>query len=217
MTTKRIGALVKNEIRLHGQGALMVQAAILLLLVVGYQLRPGSGAAFALLVNCNWMTALAWSEWLVSREKTKGTIGWLRSLPVSDSEIVTAKFVAHALCCAVFWAGTSWLALDVFRPDPESWVVGQLALLTLGGLSIASRWRFSQRLGSLAPLLVLLPIVLLFRSPTVQRVAMPLLTALWASGSGKLVAMAALAAAYATTWGATILWVARVDTSDLIE
>ena len=117
----------------------------------------------------------------------------------------------------MFWAGTSWLAFDVLRSDPALWVVALLALMALGGLSIASRWRFSQKFGTLTPLLILLPIALLFRSPAVQRIVLPVVTGLWVHGSGKFLAMAALAAVYATTWGATFRWVARADTSDLIE
>ena len=43
-----------------------------------------TGLTAAFVFNINMLLAAFWSEWLISREKTKGTFAWLRACPIGS-------------------------------------------------------------------------------------------------------------------------------------
>lgn len=218
----RLLALIAIDLRLHGRSVLATHVGGLAVVAAGVHLAPSQTEATltSFVTNLNLLATLVWAEWLVSREKTKGTVAWLRTLPITDRELVTAKFCSHALWCLTFWTLTSaaFLRERFFQHDPGSWVVLLLALVVFGGMSVATRWRFSQKLGHILPPAV----VLLAISPVLvaRRAGFEfgtLLAHLWSSSTGQLAAGAALVALYLILGWTTASWVARTDTHRLVE
>ncbi|MGH9741706.1 MAG: ABC transporter permease [Candidatus Acidiferrum sp.] len=217
-------SLVGNDLRLHGRGIAWVQLGILgfiaLLLWVN-KAKPTStvGANVAFIFNINFLIAVLWGEWLVSREKTKGTLAWLRSLPVSDRSIVTAKFLTCALCVVSLWVLSSIFVHSYFFPS--HWVTWGVYLLCLLGFSVCSlsgRWRFRQKLGMMLPLvLVLAPLLAILLADKAGFHVVQTLAAFYADPMGKELIVVALVAFCGGIWWATVRWVSRSDTYELLE
>ncbi len=218
----RLLVLIATDLRLHGLSVLATQAGGLAVVAAGVHLAPPQteAALTAFVTNLNLLATLLWAEWLVSREKTKGTVAWLRTLPITDRELVTAKFCTHALWCLTFWTLTSatFLRGRFFPHDPGRWVVLLLAFVVFGGMSVATRWRFSQKLGHvLPPAVVLLAISPVLVARRVGFEAGAVLAQVWSSTTGQLGAGAALVALYLILGWTTASWVARADTYRLVE
>ena len=178
-------------------------------------------ALFLLIFNFNFLMALLWADWLITREKLKGTFGWLRTLPVSDRDLVAAKFLTAALCGATLWvAMTVPFARGYFAgvAGIATWGVLLLLLLVVTGISLAVRWRFTQKLGVLVPgVLVLAPMLLFFGAKGQGWDAPRLLLAFWSRPAGKAAAAAALVALGLGVFSLTVRWVRRSDTFQLLE
>jgi hypothetical protein len=99
-----------------------------------------------------------------------------------------------------------------------TWGVLLLLLLAVSGISVAVRWRFSQKLGVLVPgALVLGPILLLSGAKRQGWDAPRLLQAFWNQPLGKAAAAAALVALALVVFSLTERWVRRSDTFQLLE
>jgi hypothetical protein len=137
------------------------------------------------------------------------------------SRPVAAKFLSAALCGAALWTSTTLLFVPgQFRggAGAATWVVLWLALLWCGGLSVAVRWRFSQKLGVLVPgALVLVPVLLLSAARRQGWDAPRLLQAFWNQPAGKAAAAAGLVALTGLVFVLTERWVRRSDTFRLLE
>jgi hypothetical protein len=214
-------ALLAKDFRLHGREIALLLGSLLAFVGLAGWTRPvGAGSLMSLAFNLNFLAAMYWGEWLVSREKVKGTFGWLRTLPISDGVLTAEKFVAHAICCLSLWTLTSVLfareAADFGGID--TWCVVQLGLLAFGALSVASRWRFHQKLGQVLPAIILGGLLGLFMfadrsgSPVTRAIADS-----WNMGHGKLLAGLTLAALYLGICFSTAAWVRRTDTWRFLE
>jgi hypothetical protein len=172
-----------------------------------------------LVLNVNLIVAALWGEWLISREKTKGTLAWLRTLPVSDTEIVAAKWLVSAGCILISWTSTT---LIFFAPWVAShwvtWGTIALGLVLFGSVGLACRWRFGQKVGQALPF-VLVGSVLLAILSLGDRAAPALewLRTAWATPLGRGVVVALLLLAYGAVFWLVQSWVSRGDTSDLVE
>jgi len=222
MLNTRIRALAAKDLQLHWRAIVTSQLAIVGVILLGKAMRPhGRPAELAVLVfTLNYLLAGYWGEWLVSREKGKGTVAWLRSLPVTDFDLVTSKLVAQAFCIVSLWALSSGLSLwDFFFPRlMATWAVVLLAILTFGALSLTCRWRFRQKAGQVLPFALaaglIVPFVLARRwGADVPRQ----LEALWTHGGGKAAVALALVVCYLAIWWGTLAWIRRSDTSRLVE
>lgn len=222
MWGRPLGVLVATDLQLHGRSIVAAHAGGLAILGAGVYFAPSQNEAAlsSFVFNLNLLATLVWAEWIVSREKVKGTFAWLRTLPVTDLELVGAKFCTHALCCVSFWTVTSlgFLRARYFPHDVGTWAVLTLVLVTFGGLSVATRWRFPQKLGHVLPPVVALVFVL----PVLVARRMGLevvgdLARLWGTAAGQASVAALLFVAYALVGWATVWWVARSDTSRLVE
>lgn len=219
MVNHRVRVLLLKDLRLHGRGVALIQAAAVALVWVMLVLHPSDMRRQAsLLFNVNFLLTGLWGEWLVSREKTKGTFGWLRSLPIADRDLVAAKFAGAALYAVVLWAVMSGiLAASYFMERPMEWLLRAMALVTFGGITLAARWRFTQKVGQTLPFALVL--VLLLAVAAAQRGGRwPAGAVALIQGSGGQVAVAVgLLTCYLFTVGATAVWVRRSDTSRLVE
>lgn len=219
MVNHRVRVLLLKDLRLHGRGVALIQAAAVALVWIMLALRPADmGRQVGLLFNVNFLLTGLWGEWLVSREKTKGTFGWLRSLPIADRDLVAAKFAGAALYALVLWAAMSGiLAASYFMERPMEWLLRAMALVTFGGVTLAARWRFTQKMGQTLPFALVL--VLLLGVAAAQRggPAPAAAVAFIRSSGGQLAIAVGLLTCYLFTVGATAMWVRRSDTSLLVE
>ena len=212
-------ALIAKDLRLHGQAFALATAGCLLLLATATRVMPqGIGPRVSFVFNMNLLLTLLWSDWLITRERSKRTFAWLRGLPVDDRVLGSAKFIVAAGCGVALWLVSSVLfARELWQP-PGTALVLQCAIVAFGGLSVAAKWRFSWRLGQVLPLVVVLVPVLLFTTLAgdgTDRQAS--LIAMWNAPYGTLAAAASLLAVYAAIVAITLRWVTRADTFQLVD
>jgi hypothetical protein len=225
MWNRQVRSLIGNDLRLHGRGIAGIHVGILAfigLVIWATRAKPTSTpAAHAMLIfNVNFLVAILWGEWLVSREKTKGTLAWLRTLPVSDSSIVTAKFLTCALCVVSLWVSSTLVFVrSYFFPTRWAiWVLYKLCLLGLATFSLSARWRFHQKLGMMLPLIaVLVPLLAVLLADQAGIHIARHLAAFYSTRVGKSLVAAGLLAFCAGIWWATVSWVSRSDTFELLE
>ncbi len=222
MLNARIRALAVKDLRLHAVSVVWSQIAVVALAAALVFLGPDRSreVLVAFLFNMNFLFAGYWGDWLVSREKLKGTSAWLRSLPVTDFELVTSKLVAQGIWITSLWAlSTSVFARDDFAPARlGTWIVLLFVLLAFGAVSLACRWRFRQKLGQLLPFALVFVLVgaLMLLDRLAPAVARPI-EASWSALQMKVAVALALAACYGGAWWATVAWMRRSDTSRLVE
>ncbi len=146
--------LMAKDLRLHRRelGLAFVTWFGLAALWVYSQAGRSINPLFPVLVNA--MASSFWGEWLISREKTKGTFLWLRTLPIGDTELVASKFASQAVWCSALWIPSSLLlAPGALRSDRwPTWGVLYLILLVGGAGIVATRWRFQQKMAQAAPM-----------------------------------------------------------------
>ena len=219
MWIKPLTVLMAKDLRLHGRAVSLAIASVLVLCAVATQvISSGVGPRLAFVFNVNLVLTLLWSDWLVTRERSKRTFAWLRTLPLDDGVLAGSKFLAAGGCCVVTWA----LSSALFAPElwsPLGTVLAlQAALLAFGALSISTKWRFPWRLGHVLPLLILVVPVLLFvmlaGDGTSERAQ---LVAVWNAPDGRLVVTALLLLIYTAIIWTTIRWVMRADTFQLVD
>jgi len=219
---KRIRTLVGKDLRIHGRSIVVTQCAVIGLGFLAVALRPQAPQADLAvpLFSFNLLLAGYWGDWFVSREKLKGTVAWLRSLPVADYDLVTSKLVAQAICSVTLWVLTSGVFLwGFFVPGRvATWAVLQLALLAFGALSLACRWRFHQKVGQTLPFAVLfVPVALLVVTKRLRADLYGQLGAMWDAPGAQLAAAVVMLIAYAAVWWGTLAWMRGSDTSRLVE
>lgn len=208
-------ALMQKDARLHGRAIASAQAAVLGIAALAWTLKPDADAAnTTLLFNFNVLLAGFWGEWLISREKTKGTFAWLRATTVTDAELVLSKFLAAGLCTTTLWVAT---AVVFVRPGRLEAVAVWAGLLTFSALAVACRWRFEAKMGQVLPYVALLV-------PLTVMIAVTRVTGLEIDPGGWLdtpIRHVAAIAFFTCCWLALFdivrRWVRRCDTYQLLE
>lgn len=221
LSGRRVAALLLKDARIHGRDIALTQAGILVLLALMAYARPGQIVPLATAAfSFNLLLAGFWGEWLITREKSKGTFAWIRSCPVDDAELVVAKFVGVGLCVVGLWSVSSMMVLREYLvlTRPAVWVVLLTALLAFGMLSTAARFRFGPKVGQLLPFGCVLAVLgaagLLGRFGYLPD-GDP--AALLRTSAGQASVAAAAAASCIAMVSTTIGWVRRSDTERLLE
>ncbi|MDQ3170619.1 MAG: hypothetical protein M3Q55_10825 [Acidobacteriota bacterium] len=212
---------MRKDLRIHGQDIGLTQGAIVALLALAAHLKPSDASTTAaLVVNFNMVLTLFWGEWLISREKTKGTFAWLRASPITDRELVASKFAATAACCASLWLMTSTAFTEYsFVRRPLLWWDLLLALLVFGAVSTAARWRWGPKLGQMLPPALALALggaVVWLEGMLGERLQIDV-RHLLRSRAGLIALGVGLTACYAGVFLWTLAWVRRSDTAGLVE
>ena len=213
-------ALIAKDFRIHGRDILLTHAGILGLLALMRSLNPADQPVVATAVfNFNFLLAGFWGEWLISREKVKGTFAWLRASPVSDVELVLAKFLAVAICCVSLWVASSLIfARDYFWQRSDIWIVLQLSLLMFGALAVSSRWRFGQKLGQMLPYLIVGVVVGILIVAARNGRTLPIdPEVLLRHTAGQAVMAVGFTACAVAAFYVTLTWVRGSDTANLLE
>lgn len=221
MTSHR-GALARKDLRLHGRAVAISQICAVLLLWMLTRTGPDDhGRNLPLVVNFNLIGCALWAEWLIAREKAKETFAWLRTLPVSDTDIVVAKFALAWAISVSAWLLTSGILLrSLFVPDRTGlWVVLTAGIGAFSALTIASRWRLGPKTGQMAPfglLFLLLTPLILMPDPAARALEDAILS--WVEAPGAWIAVSAsLVAGHLLIVVLTAGWVNRSATAALIE
>lgn len=218
--TRKVWALVMKDVRLHGRDIVVTFAGITVLLGLMSVAKPAAPAVIASAAfNFNAILAGFWGEWLISREKTRHTLAWLRGCPVSDTEIVASKFAGVGLCTAAMWSLTSLLyAGPYFVARPGVWLALLLALLAFGALSIATRLRFGQKLGQTLPYAVVAVVVGVFVLSAHAGITLPIDPEhALRHGAGQAGVSLVFLVIYAGIFALVRGWFQSVDTSALLE
>src|SRR5262245_35460683 len=98
MKVRQTLALLIKDAQAHGR---MIGVSVIgTVVALGFfSTRRSANSAVALAATVlMWNVALsilAWCDWLIGREKTKGTWGWLRTLPIDETVLVGEKYLAH--------------------------------------------------------------------------------------------------------------------------
>lgn len=219
MTTRHVVALIGKDLRIHWKGVAAAHAGSLAIIGLGVALgNPQEGSVLlAFVSNLNFLCALLWGEWFVSREKTKGSFAWLRTLPIRTVDLCLSKFAITGICVISLWTLTSLAYLrGDFRSSPVAWMVEQVGLLLFSATVVASRMLFRQKLGQVLPLLLVLPIALL--AVLAERFRfLDEVVAYWGTVGGRVAAALALGAAYGGVCALTIRLVGGAETRRLVE
>ena len=219
MTTRHILALMGKDLRIHWKGIAAAHAGVLAITGLGIALGnpEADGVLRAFVSNLNFLCALLWGEWFVSREKTKGSFAWLRTLPIRAIDLCLSKFAITGVCVASLWTLTSLVYLrDDFRSAQAVWLVELTGLLLFSATVVASRTLFRQKLGQTLPLLLALPIVLIALLAERYRFLDEAL-AYWATLGGKATVALVLAVACGGVCAVTIRLVRGAETRRLVE
>jgi hypothetical protein len=221
MSWRCIRALLRKDFRIHGRDIVLTQTGILVLLALMTYLQPREAAVSAAAVfGFNFILSGFWSDWLVTREKTKGTFAWLRATPVADSELVLSKFIAVGACCVTLWGISSAMFIGpyLFPSRWAVWLVLQMALLAFALLATATRFRFGQKLGQMLPFAIVFVFVTLLN--VADRAGLALSVdpeLLLGSDRGQALLVVALVICCVSSFGLTLTWVRSSDTARLLE
>ncbi len=222
MRTRQTLTLVRKDLRLHGMAIGATVAAVVVLLYSVNAIKPSATdtSAVGLILNLNLVMVLVWGDWLVSREKTKGTIGWLRTLPVTSGALVMSKIATYMLACVTLWVASTILFVPHYF-FPHAWLLWlalQSMLIFAGTLSVCGRFRFRQKVGQLLPLVVIgVPLVGLLALRRTMPEAVAHVQVIAFGGSGLAAISAALLALSAGIVTITSAWIDGAETFELAE
>lgn len=221
MTRRRVWALLGKDSRIHGRDIALTQLGILALIAM---LRYGHPQDTSILASgvfvFNLLLAGYWGEWLITREKTKGTFAWLRSSPVSDAELVTSKFAGVSLCSAVLWISSSALfTWSYWFPSRAAvWLILQLALIMFAAFTAATRFRFGPKVGHLLPFGVMFVVLSILNLTARAGYVLPIdPEVLLRYPTGRALLALGLTLGCIVSFLSTLAWVRRSDTERLLE
>lgn len=204
-----------KDFRIHGRSIGAAQGAVLAIGAMAWGMKPDAHETNAALVfNFNVLLAGFWSEWLISREKTKGTFAWLRATAVSDTELVLSKFLAAGLCATVLWIAT---AVVFVRPGLFAGVAAGAGLVVFSAIAVASRLRFGAKVGQVLPYAVLLvPLTVVIGLKQAAGVEIDIVS--WFHTPHRRAwTLVLLVACWAMFFEIIRRWVRRCDTFELLE
>ena len=210
--------LLAKDLRLHGLPLLLMMGVVLAACAGVMQFVPNRRPIPGFVFNVNMFFSILMSEWLITRERSKRSFAWLRSLPVDDRTVAAGKFLYAAVVSAVLWTASSALFAPVLWSPWSTGLVLQCSLLVLGALLIGARWRTNWRYAHGVALAVFAGPILIFLGlvgeDTARRAA---LVALWNAPYGPPLAAAGLLLIYVSTIWWMVRWVERADTHQLVD
>jgi ABC-type transport system involved in multi-copper enzyme maturation permease subunit len=155
-------ALLWKDARLHWKHLLMACAGLVLIILLAKASRPPRDEAarqqlFQFHFTMVFLASILFGEWLVVQERARRTILWLRTLPVSDWQIVGSKYAGYLVMhwflvlASTAAVDPSWFAAHV------SEVVRYSAMVQVWGAALLGcRLLLSSKAGLMAPLMVVL-------------------------------------------------------------
>jgi hypothetical protein len=215
-------ALLWKDLQAHGRTIGLVQVGVVafLALIAGrHEARGAVDLAFTVAMPNAMLSVMAWGDWLVGREKTRGTWGWLRTLPVDDSVLLGEKYLAQLLCALPLWLLTSWLfAREVFwTTGPLMPLISSLILITFGAVTIGARLIFRDKIARLVSIGVFMIPAFIAKLAGDRPDLVQAALRFWTDGFGQPLAAAALETLYVSLFFGTLAWLRRTETPRLLE
>jgi hypothetical protein len=227
MQVRQVRSLIVKDFRIHGRGIILAEFGFLafIFLVSHFVARTqgsfSSAACAVLIFNTNFLSAsFIWGDWLISREKTKSTFAWLRSMPLSDQSIVRSKLLLGLLCTFSLWIASSFLfSWQYFFPSRwKVWLVVLLCLSCFTVLSFGTRWILTQKIGTLLPIGIVVAIVVIPLAGPYIGIDLGLrMKLLWSQGGVELLTALALCVICLLLWMGLERWVMSFDTYKFLE
>ena len=93
---KKLCVLVLKDLYLYRLELVLSWLCAVAVICGGFWWREPGSPEYALVVICmfNLVFMMAYGDWLAYFERGKGTFTWLRTLPLSDELVVSAKFIS---------------------------------------------------------------------------------------------------------------------------
>lgn len=150
--TSRFGALLGREIRFYFHTPVPYMVMVLFTLASGYLFTMQLGRSGTISYQDPFYTIASFLIFLVpiltirafAEEKATGTVEPLLTAPVSEAQVVAAKFfgamafyAAMLLPTVAYYAVLRFIGEPIGKPDPGPVVAGYIGLYLFGGLHIA--------------------------------------------------------------------------------
>jgi hypothetical protein len=215
-------SLVRKDLQIHHAGILGGWLTVLLVHSLLGLVKSYSGVEqeLLLLVLMNVYLNFLYSDWLIYREKTKRTFAFLRSLPISDSLLVTSKFIVYlGLLIIGFLLTSAILVPESFSRTQMSILLMYLAvLLGFGSTHLVCKWLMGPRTGQFVPFLwAFILLVLLSYLSSAFPMAWNLLEKVWLT-AGCLSLLSVFCVVWiALAWWVTVRVVSSRDTKALLD
>lgn len=151
-----VAAILIKDLYLYGRGILGAWVALAALVLLATRIMPPTHwrDPLAPLLCGNILFILFYTDFLVEREKAKGTLAWLRTMPLSEMHLVTAKSMGLALMIVAGNALTTLAAVPRFLlAHTGEFLEALLGMLCLGATMLLTRWTLGGRTGQVVPLL----------------------------------------------------------------
>ncbi|MGO9093740.1 MAG: hypothetical protein ACLQGV_00815 [Bryobacteraceae bacterium] len=163
-------ALLRKDVWLHWKHFLMVCAGLILMVLMmrlaqarGAHPPRDDGVLLQFHLSMVFAASVLFSEWLVAQERARRTILWLRTLPVSDWQIVGSKFAVYlAMHWGLLLIGTAAVAPGWFRRYPVEIVRGPALIQVFGGMLLGSRLLLNPKVGLAGAAMVTLAATILY-------------------------------------------------------
>lgn len=148
---KEIWTLVKKDLRLHGCAFLLSVALLsgIAFVIVLAMPRKELEARYPVAFNLGVAASILYGQWLIDREKSRRTLAWLRSMPLSDAVLVGSKIVTLCAFQGVLFV----LLLSLCAPDallrlgPLDVAQKALAMMVFATWLLCGKWLLGERLG----------------------------------------------------------------------
>jgi len=167
-----------------------------------------------------FLMAFFFTDWLIAREKTKGTFVWIRSFSASEYVILGSKFLLYAFeISSLFLIAFVCLSHRSLTFDECTDVILMDAVIvSFGGICLLCRLAFRTKLGHLVPFGLAQAIILSWIAITGKN---PLLVAYldqsFAAAHVRWLASLALLLIYVGTWWGASVYFRSVDAATLRE
>jgi hypothetical protein len=219
---RKVALLVLKDLYMNRYALLLSLVTLVLFILVLDFMKPFPSAELkmTLVVTVNLFMTVGYGDWLVSREKAKGTLITLRLLPVPDTVLVGSKFTVGLLVQTLVFVVSVVLLLPEYLSPPKlhSLVLIWLGLLSFGSLMLFTKTIFSQRIGQATPFMVLLGLMVGFlKISDAHPDGRSLLIEVITTPSGLVLVFLAATGFIVLTWLGSWLWLRARDSCQLID
>ncbi len=215
---RHVFILIAKELFIHRLELSISTAGISGIAIFAFQMRSPETYTQGLVIisMLNVALMMASTEWLSYMERAKGTFLWLRTLPVSDKAVVTAKFVTNGIiltCCYLSAVLILNLHVAVERLLPV--IAFWLGLLSLGSFMLFTKLVLSRRLGPSVPLMVVFVLMMGWRALSTRAPHAASMVSSFLSNPFVFITLEVLS--ILSFWYMMWIWIASRDTHKLID
>lgn len=216
---KRLFALVLKDLYLYRLELVLSWVCAASVICGGFWWKPPDSTGHALVVTSmfNMIFMMAYGDWLSYFERSKGTLAWLRTLPISDQSVVSAKFIAALVMQSTAFLVPILISVkQAFYPQHLLWTItAWIGVLTISSFMLFTKLILGRRFGQVVPFAVVIVVVLL-ASQIHER-----FPALWGVLAGVMFTPALLIVLelllIVGLWQLMCRWVAGRDTPQLVD